>query len=178
MALDLTRTQVSDYDVTWGAYIFGSVDKVTPALKILTKPIKVGTLGDIKLGDRIIGLDGTIKVECREADVVALKALTAWSATAGTASPGTVGVNLPLIPATFHDDLYNYAQALILHPTHLPATNTASDLKLLKAVPHISGLGERDGVKDNVMMVEFEFYPDRAGFSTSPPTVNYGQIGP
>ena len=173
---DITRTQVSDYDVTWGSYSLGFVDKVAPALELVTKEIKVGTLGDIKIGERIIGLKGSVKVEAREIDVATINGLMAWNATAGTATPGSATASVSLVPKLFHKDLYDYAKPLLLHPTHM-GSNTAQDLTLMQAVPHMSYLGERDGVKDNVVSIEFTFYPNRADLLTTPPVVNYGYIG-
>lgn len=173
---DLNRLQVSDYDVTWGSYNVGFVDKVTPKLALKLKEIKVGTLGDIVIGKRIIGLEGTIEVECREIDVVAINGLMPWSGGAGNASPSTSGASVPLVPAIYHKDLYDYALPLKLHPTHM-GTNTTQDLNLLKAVPHMSYLGDRDGVGDNKVMLEFEFFPDRTALTGTPPTPSYGTIG-
>jgi hypothetical protein len=176
MPVDFSRLQVSDYDVTWGSYALGSVDKVTPKLTLKLKEIKVGTLGDVVIGKRIIGLEGTVEVECREIDIVAIKGLMPWSAAAGNASPGTSVVQIPLVPALFHKDLYDYALALKLHPTHMGA-DVSTDMNLLKAVPHMSYLGERDGVGDNKVLLEFEFFPDRGSLSGTPPTLSYGTIG-
>ena len=156
---DLSRTKVSDYDVKWGSYSLGFVDKVSPDLKLVTKVIKVGTLGDIMIGERIIGLQGGVKVEVRELDAGTLNALMPWSATAGSATPGTSSTSIALVPAAFHTDLYDYAKQLTLHPTHLPASDVSQDMVLLKAVGHMSYLGERDGVKDNAMLIEFSFFP-------------------
>jgi hypothetical protein len=176
--MDLSRTGVSDYDVTWGAYVFGAVDKVDPSgMKIKTKPIKVGTLGDIMIGERIIGLEGTLKIEIREVDQVTLKALVPWAATAGQATPGSAAVSIPIIPATFHKDRYDYALPLKLHPTHLASSDTSQDMVLLKAVGNFVYLGDRDGVKDNALAAEFMFFPNRSDLTASPPLVNYGYYG-
>src|SRR5712691_3929174 len=107
MALDPTRANVSDYDCTWGAYFLGLVDKVTPDLKLKTKEVKFGTLGDIKIGERVLGLEGMIKVEGREIDRVLVNGIIAWSATAGNASPGTATTALQLTPPLYHKDLYD-----------------------------------------------------------------------
>ena len=166
--MDLTRTKLGDWNVTWNSVALGSVDKVTPDLKLITKPIKVGTLGDIVVGERIIGLDGTVKVELREIDNTQLAALTPWQVS---------GQAIPMIPTGYHVDLYSYAQLLTLHPTW--ATDTKTDLNFTKAVPRIINPGEKDGVKDDIIIVEFSFYPDRgsSGLAATPPVVTYGTIG-
>jgi hypothetical protein len=160
---DLSRTRLTDWDVTWGTYSLGYVDKVTPDLKIKTMPLKVGTLGDIEVGHRIIGLEGSIKVEVREIDFVMQRSLTPWGGTSGTV------VNLmPTLPA----DLYDYAKALLLHP-HDKGSDVSEDVHLLKTVPKIIPATERDGMKYDVWTIEFQVFFDRAQL----PQLVYGTIG-
>lgn len=168
--VNLGRTQVSDYDVFWNNYALGAVDKVTPDLKPVTKPIKVGTLGDVMVGERFIGLEGKITVEVREIDKAAAQQLLAWNAGSATAS-------VPFQPPSYHEDLYDFAQQLTIHPTFM-GTNTTLDQIFTKAVPILlEGLGERDGVGDDKMKVEFRIYPDRAQLLASPPAVKYATVG-
>lgn len=180
MGFDPSRFKVSNYDVLWGSYPIGGVDKVTPDLKLVTKIIKIGTLGDVPIGERSIGLDGTIKVEAREVDLVQLKGVIPWSPAAGSATPGTAAVSIPLISGVFHQDLYDLAKMLVVHPTHMLA-DTSQDLTLLKATPIIVYHGERNGVADDMDLIEFRVYPLRTGsnsLASSPPMLNYGYIGP
>src|SRR4051794_17443083 len=108
MVYDPTRTRQGSYDITWSTYTAGGVDEVDPTgLVIKLQDVKLGSLGDIALGKRIIGLEGTIKAQLREVDVAAFRALMPWY-TSGS---------VPLTPATFNKDIYAYAAKLTLHPT-------------------------------------------------------------
>jgi hypothetical protein len=162
MSYNVARTRLTNYDVTWNSVALGSVDKVTPDLKMKTVPIKVGSVGDVVLGERIIALEGTIKVEAREIDRAQYAALMPWSSTG----------SIPLLPATVHEDLYSYAEILTLHPIDL-ASATTEDITLIKAVPMVEFF-DSDGKKDNNALVTFSFYPDR----TQLPTLAYGYLGP
>lgn len=164
--ISLNRISISDWDVKWGSYHFGGVDKVTPDLKLTTKPKKVGSMGDVKLGDWIIGLEGSIKVQAREIDHAFYETIVAWN-------NGTAITSVPMFVATKPDDLYNYAQQLTLHPSHLASNVVNLDVILLKAVPLMPYPGARDGVADDVNEIDFVFYPDRSSF----PNLVYGHIG-
>src|SRR5205085_2448080 len=102
MSLDLTKTRLRNYDVTWNSYAFGSVDKVTPDVRLIKKPITVGSVGAARLGDRIVGVDGTVKVEAREIAIALFRKMLPWYSAGGVA----------LNPATINKDLYDYAAAL------------------------------------------------------------------
>lgn len=155
------------YDVTWGTLDLGAVDAVKPDLKLKLAEKKVGSIGDIVVGHWIIGLEGTITVEAREVDLVQLQGLMPWY-TSGS---------IPLTPATWHKDLYDYAAKLTIHPNDLPILTLTQDITLLKAVPMIRP-AERDGVKPDVLNIEFSFYPDRAQLVTSGSLLTaFGYIG-
>lgn len=163
---DVTKTRLGNYDLSWTAnggslFALGFVDKVTPDITIVTKDIKVGSIGDVVLGKRIIALTGLVRVECRELDLTAYQKLMPWY-TSGA---------IPLNPATINKDLYDYAGLLTMHPTDV--SGTAQDISLVKAVPVIHQ-PDRDGVADDKMIVDFHFFPLR----TSLPTLVYGYIGP
>jgi hypothetical protein len=160
MAYDLTRTRLYNYDVTWDSYAFGAVDEVAPDFEIKVKEIKIGSFGDVKVGERIIGLEGKIKVMAREIDITLLRKMLPWY-TSGS---------VPLLPATVHKDLYDYAKLLTIHPIDI--SGTTEDLTFLKAVPRFKPM-QRDGTKDDVVEVNFEIFPDR----TQLPTLVYGYVG-
>lgn len=161
---DITRTRVGNWDITWGSYFVGGVDKVMPKMQLKTKPIKVGSVGDVVLGQRVIELAGSIDAELRERDLVALRALMPWYNSGG--SPHT----LPIVPAAIHKDLYDYAANLRLHPTD--AADATQDINLAFAVPMLTPMS-RDGVKDDFELASWIFFPDRAQL----PTLYYGYIG-
>lgn len=164
---DLTKTRLGNYDPSWtaagagSAFALGYVDRVTPDITIVTKEIKVGSIGNVVLGERIIAMTGVVRVECRELDLTAYQKLMPWY-TSGS---------IPMIPSTIHKDLYDYAGLLTLHPTDV--SGTSQDLSLVKAVPLIMPM-DRDGEADDQFIVDFHFFPDRAQL----PTLVYGYIGP
>jgi hypothetical protein len=162
MAYNIARTRLCDWDVTWSSYSFGAVDKVTPDITIKTAPIKVGSVGDVELGSRVISVDGTVKVEMREIDLTALQGVMPWY-TSGS---------IPLNPATVHEDMYSYAAILNLHPTDVASGTLTQDLNLLMAVPMIQMM-EADGKTDGKVLVTFKFYPDRSQL----PALVYGYVG-
>src|SRR5690606_25491585 len=129
MAVNVTRTRRTAWDVAWGAsgsqYDFGGVDKVTPDLNLVLAPIQVGTVGGAVLGHRIIGLEGTVTIEAREIDRTLLEEMLPWH---------NSGDSISLLPGGFHADLYDYAQLLTLHPKDAGA-DLKQDINLIKAVP-------------------------------------------
>jgi hypothetical protein len=161
MAMDLTRTRVGNYDCTLGAYAFGAVDNVKPTIEIVKKEIKVGTIGNVVLGDRLIGANVAVEIEAREIDPALIKKLCPWW-TSGS---------IAFTPATAHIDFYTYAQVLNLHPTDV--TGTAEDLNFVKAVPIFNPM-QRDGDKDDIVLAGFRIYPDRSVL----PNLVYGYVGP
>src|SRR5687768_11026314 len=104
----ISNTRRTNHSVKWlgSPYDLGFVDEVNPDIKIITEPIMVGTFGKVKLGDRIIQLDGQIHVDCREITEELIKKMMPWW------SSGVV----PLIPSTLNVDYYSYAALLTLHP--------------------------------------------------------------
>ncbi|MGB7157120.1 MAG: hypothetical protein WBD40_03575 [Tepidisphaeraceae bacterium] len=167
MAYDVTRIRLGNYDLKWGSYDFGLMDKVKPDIRMKTLPKKAGSIGDVELGEWIIGLEGTISGEVREIDVVTYQKLMPW----------WVSGDISLLPAVWHKDLYDYAAKLVLHPNDLPALTTTQDITLLKAVGMFVP-AERDGGTPDKMMATFKFYPDRAQLVTSGSLLlAYGYIG-
>jgi hypothetical protein len=158
--MDLTRTRLRNFDVTWASYAFGAVDKVTPDVKLVLSPLSVGSVGRAVLGHRIVGVEGAVVVMAREIDLTFFQKMLPWY------SAGSIALN----PATINKDLYDYAGLLTLHPQDVDATT--QDINLLKAVPQIKHM-DRDGVKDDAVQVTFTFYPDR----TQLPTLVYGYLG-
>src|SRR5689334_5858058 len=159
--MDLAKTRKGLYSVVWNAFDFGAIDSVEPDIELDTDELMVGSVGKVVLGRRIIALTGTIKVVAREIDAALFQKLNPWW------SSGPIG----LTPATIHKDLYDYAQLLTIHPNDVDAATT-EDINLLKAYPRFKPM-KRDGVKDDLVEVEFEFFPDRAQI----PALVYGYIG-
>jgi hypothetical protein len=164
---DLTRLRMGNYDITWATNLLGATDKVEPKIDMVTKPIQIGSIGDVELGEWIIALKGTIDVELREIDLGQFQKLLPWY----------VSGSIPLMPTTWHKDLYSYAAPLILHPTDLPTATTTQDLTLLKALPKFN-VQKRDGASFEILNVSFKFWPDRAQLiNQASPLQIYGYVG-
>jgi len=167
MAYDFTRLRLGNYDCTWNAVAMGAVDKVTPNLELITKEKKVGSLGNLVIGHWIIGLGGDITCEFREVDLTHFQKMMPWY----------VSGNIPLVPATWHKDLYDYAATLILHPNDLPAATLTQDVVLTKCVPMFK-FPDRDGENPDKPAVKFMFYPDRSQLTVAgAPVLSYGTFG-
>jgi hypothetical protein len=166
MSFDPARLRLTNWSVKWATVDFGLVDRVTPNIELVTKEMKAGSIGDVKIGEWVIGLTGTITVELRELDVVTRQKLSPWWTT------GSISLN----PTTYHQDLYAYAALLTLHPLDVAAATHTQDLNLLKAVPKFKEM-EGDGNESNKIVAEFEFYPDRTQLLATTPLLVYGYIG-
>lgn len=166
--MDVTKFNLFDWDVTWGSFALGAVDKVTPKLSLKLKEKKCGTIGDVILGHWIVALEGSIDVEAKEIDHTFFEKTIPWNA-------GQVNASVPIFPSSLNADLYSNAAKLVLHPHHLAANNTVLDLTLIKAVPLLLGPGEADGVEPNKTLLSFIFYPNRDDLATA---LVYGWIGP
>jgi hypothetical protein len=163
---DVTHLRRTSWDVSFNGAPLGFVDDVDPDIQIVTEDIGAGSVGDIPLGAWIVGLDGTIKVKFRESTADLWNALLCWN----------VGIPYLLSPSTAAD-LYDYAEALVLHPHDLAAEETDEDITLLKAAPNGPPGADRDGVSDDVLVGEFLFYPDRDVLAATE-EIRYGYVGP
>lgn len=163
MAYDITRTRLTNFNVKWGSYDFGAIDEIRVRAVIQKKEIKVGSVGDVVLGHRVLGLDAAISFAAREIDLTFLQKVHPW----WTSGP------IAMIPATALQDLYSYAAQLTLHPNDLAAGTVTQDRNYLKAVP-VLDTTDRDGVNDDKDMVTFLLYPDRTQLATARV---YGYIG-
>ena len=168
-AVDITKTVRTNWDVLYNSVALGGLNKVDLSkLALLLEPVKIGSLGNMKLDDRVIGLeDGAlISVEIREITRAKIEAALPW--VSGT----TVTGRIPLLPP-INTLLSNaYAHALVLHPRG--AADVNQDITLLKAVPVQLFNLSRDGTKDDVWELMFRLYPD---MSITPPANPYGYIG-
>jgi hypothetical protein len=164
---NLDNLKLGAWDVTWGSFFAGAVDSVTPTIEMMLKEKRVGSLGPVDLGHWIMGLSGMIVTSHREITAEQYQALMPWW-TSGS---------VPLLPQTFHKDLYDYAQLLKLHPNELSAGTTTLDLNLLKAVPKKVTPPDRNGDTPDVIKVEWAFYPDRSLLTTGSPVLAYGYVG-
>lgn len=169
--MDLSKLQLMNWNVKWGTYDLGAVDKVTPDMTLTLTDKMVGSMGKVVLGAWIVALDGKISVEAREMSHLLFQQITPWNAALGAAGTNTASV--PLFPASLGTDLYDSAKQLILHPSTFAADNLTMDLTFAKAVP-ILPKAPADGVTPNVVPIDFMFYPDRGQF----PNLVYGWFGP
>lgn len=134
MAVNPANSRRTMYDVTWNAYDLGGLDDAKLDLAMLLAAIKIGSLGNVKVGDRFIGLtdDAKITLILRETIRATIQKLVPWATQ-------TAGAELVLTPPV-NTDLYTYAQPLILHPRDRTeqTPSTDQDIELYKTVP-ISG---------------------------------------
>lgn len=162
MSVNPARAGIEVFDVTWNTYNFGGVDKVTPNIPLKLDPLKIGSMGDLKLDDQVIGFDDNaeIIVEAREIDAAFFQKMCPWW------SSGPIA----LTPATPNTRLYGYAALLTLHASI--AGGTTLDINISKAVP-IRAIFPTDGKVQKVSTISFKMYPDRTQF----PNISYGYIG-
>lgn len=165
MAVDVTKTRRCNWNATWNTTDLGGVDDVSPNITMMVRPITIGTIGEAPLGDRFVGLEGTVEIVCREVTRVLMEKMFPWFA-------GTTGTSAVDLSPAVNVDLYTYAQKLTLHPTDLAADVTAQDLELLKTVP-VQGFNlSRTGRDDDGWRLVFKIYPDRSQL----PALVYGKL--
>ncbi len=155
-----------DYDITWGSIFMGAVDEVDPSgIEMETKIIKVvdGRRCPGRMDRRPKGDDQGHDPGNRRDAVPELKTLVC------------VGL-IPMIPATFHADLYSYAQKLTLHPTDV--SGTAEDITLLKSFPMFKFPKRKGDDEDTHIEAEWRFWPDRSQLVPGSLLLAYGTIGP
>jgi hypothetical protein len=173
MGVDNTRR--TNWDVTWGTTALGLVDEVMPDAALVMSDIKIGSHGNMVLGQRVEDLQVRVKVQMREVTRTLQATLTPWyDAAAGGAAPATDIV--PLAPAV-NTDLYSLAKQLTLHPHDIAAGTKTQDIVFFKAVPISSPARlKRTGTQDDVWEVEFAIYPDRSKIGTvNNPWGTFGQ---
>ncbi len=151
-----------DWDVSFKTTGLGLVDSVKPDLKYTLDDIKAGSTGKLILGERFVGLTGTIKVVVRQITTEMLQAVMPW---------------YPSLTPPLNADLYAAAGPLVLHPSYLPASDVTQDQTLVKAVPISAYNLARDGEKDDAFEVTFNIYPDRASLLAAEPVLTYGRVG-
>jgi len=152
---DTTDLILSAYSVKWNSNDLGWVDKVEPKIELITKEKKVGSLGDVAIGEWFVGLKGVVSIEFREPCLDLAQKLMPWW------SSGVINMS----PA-MSVDLYTYAQRLILHPREIAAGTLTNDLSFLKAVPHKPYQVNRDGNTPDVWALDFVLFPDLSKLAT------------
>jgi len=162
----ISDSRRTNWDVTWATVALGGVDEVNPDLSLVLADIKIGTYGDMVLGQRVVDMGGLISVQLREMTRTLWATLTPWyDHGAGGADPTADEVGIMPAPGV---DLYTHADALILHPHDLDGAVVTEDIELYKAVPITPpAQRRRDGVSDDVWTVQFAVYPDRDKIGTA-----------
>ena len=146
---DPTHLKLTAWDVAWNSNDLGWADKVTPKLDFITKEKKVGSLGNVPIGEWFLGMTGVVTAEFREIVLDLVQKMCPWWATGATMLTPAAGV-----------DLYTYAQKLVLHPHDIAAGTLTDDLTLYKAVPLKPYAVERDGETPDKWAVDFKIFPD------------------
>lgn len=165
MSITVSNTRRTNYDCTWNSVALGGVNKVDLSkLTLLLEPVKIGSLGNMKLDDRIIGLEdkAMITIELREVTRAIIQKMMPWATQ-------TTGAKLDFMPAV-NTLMASYAQALLLHPRDV--ADVSQDLSIYKATPVQAFNLTRDGTKDDVWEVMFMIYPDLTKLPNNP----YGEI--
>ena len=166
---DVAQTKRFNYGVTFGTLPIGLTNDVDPTgVKIVMDPIVSGSTGKIILGYRLVSVEGSIKIQLQQVTRAMIDALTPMLPTLGPSHGG--GLNL-------HEDLYQYAQKLTLHPLHLPSSDTSMDLNFAKVLPVIP-LASKASKEDNVIDAEFHILVDRDSLTTVPYKPSWFWIGP
>jgi len=151
------------WDPTWNGNALGTTNKVTNELKYNVEPITRGTTGKMVLGHWVYGLMGLVRTELPDVGPTLFTNINPFASDSGIMHPSTV-INL-----------YNYAQLLTLHPHDLGATT--EDQNFVKAVPLKPQTLDRDGVKDDVLIVDWWIYPDLSKLFATPSVIVFGWMG-
>ncbi len=160
----------TSWQVLWKATSpvdLGLLDDVdTTGIKFVQDGIMTGTTGKKnKLGDRLVGVEATIKIQMRQLNATQYAALCPWS----TVAP------FSLFPP-LNADMYQYSDLLVLHPVDMLAVTT-EDIIFPHAVPmQPPSTLKRGGDKDDVWDIVFQCYPDRTVMSTTPLVITPGTL--
>jgi hypothetical protein len=159
--------------ITWASFALGLIDDPdTSQIKFILDPIKTGTTGKTKIGERFIGLEGDIICDCRESTRGLIWEMLPWNT--GTDSGGAVVLTPPL-----NVDLFTYAQPLRLHAQSDGSSN-ARDLVLGLATPVHGYKAQRQNTKDDFWRMTFTIYPSRTNLipvGTNTASLSYGTAG-
>ncbi len=168
MAKDITALASRSYDLSLGGSNVGYIEEITVTRSVELRDRTVLQLGSQVLGQVIQSVSVAISAQLREVTLAHLALLCPWFPTAGEVL-GTDPV--PLNPE-IGTDLYDYAQAAVLHPREL-GEDTGQDISLLRAVviPDFELAGDAD--EDAVIPVTIRAYPDRSEL----PSIVLGYIG-
>lgn len=167
---NVSETRRTNYLITLDGIGLGLTDDVDPSgVKIMTEPIQCGSTGKIILGERVIGIEGSIKIQHRQVNRTMIDRLMPMIPTTGGSRGGPLNLNI---------DLYDHAKRLTLHPIDKATGDTSEDVHFLKAVPIVAVAPKRTGKEDDVMDVEYKIYPDRSTMTSAPYKPTWFWIGP
>lgn len=166
---NVTQLVRSSWGVVFDGQDFGLLDDVQPDIKHVTEQIMTGSTGKIVLGERFVGLGGSIKVQLRQLTRAMIAATLPWADASGPA--------LTLTPP-LNGDFYSYAAPLALHPLILPADDKSMDINFVRAAPVTAVNIKRTGKQDDVWDFEFNIFPHRPSLLASPPDAFWACLGP
>lgn len=165
MSYDPTKVRRTAYDVTWDPsstnHNLGGIDEVRFECPLQFAAVKIGSAGNLKLGDRFIGLgdDARIITVVREVTLARIRVLFPWDDGAG---------EVDLTPI-YGADMAALAKPLLLHPIDkvdgLGNADTTEDITIFKALPIPSPV-RRTGTDFDVWEVPWLIYPDLTKLST------------
>lgn len=168
MGKDATKIKPCEYSVKWNDVSIGyskSVDLSGLKPKFIEK--KIEEIGDIKIDDLYVGLEGTIKTVLKQVSEAQYRQLM-------MAAPGTGSI--PGFPTEQYKSMYSLAKVLNFHPTHMGATLT-EDFNVLLAVPVLVLPKSTEGKQTMDLEVNWMVYPDQTSLLAEPPVLNYFYIG-
>jgi hypothetical protein len=161
---DVTQVSMTIWDVSVAGVDVGYVEDIEIEEKRTLKPRVLKQLGEMKLGDRLTGIEIMIKGKFRQTGAAQLALFYPWNTTAV--------LPLAMAPVAMYGDLYDYAQQVVLHPRYMGSVVTA-DRTFNKAVIS-AGLKQKSDAKDDDSLdFEMVVYPDR----TQLPNIVLGNVG-
>lgn len=159
---DPANIVVGRWQPTFNSAAIGYTDKCVVKKDKVLEEIKAAQTFDQVLGRRLMGVDVTIEVICKEVIKANLALAFPWWSGSGS---------IAFIPTVLGVDLYDYAHSLTMHPMWMG--DTSLDHVFPKAV--VVGGYELacDGKETTTLSLMFGTFPDRASF----PSMVIGSLG-
>jgi hypothetical protein len=150
MNYDLSQLVRSTWQPLWNSVGLGATAKVDPSkLKFVYSDILTDVTGKVPIGQRFIGIKGSIILSLQQLNPTLIGLVAPWLAS-GEMQPAV------------NTDMYSFAQVLQLHLATAGPTDYTNDFFFRKAVPISMPAIAKDGTKEDVLDIEFAIYPDRS----------------
>jgi hypothetical protein len=129
---------------------------------------KIEELGDVKIDDLLVGMDGVVKISLKQVKIATMRQLILQA-------PGNGSI--PGIPTTQYQSMYALAGLLNIHPTDM-GSDTSEDFNIVKAAPVLTLPKSTEGKNTQDLDCDWMIYPDQTQFIASPPVLVYYYVGP